>query len=98
MTELGRFALNHITAPRTQFPAFAAIARGLSVANVEIRNDLAGVVIADGTAADRVKQQAEAAGVNIVSINALQRFNLWDEERLRPMRSGAGRRRSCSAR
>jgi 2-keto-myo-inositol isomerase len=81
MTEPNRFALNHMAAPRKQFPEFAALARSLGITDVEIRNDLAGVAIADGTAAVRVRQQAATAGIAIMSINALQRFNLWDEER-----------------
>jgi 2-keto-myo-inositol isomerase len=81
MTEPCSFALNHMAAPRKQFPEFAALARSLGITDVEIRNDLAGVAIADGTAAEHVRQQAVSAGVSIVSINALQRFNTWDEER-----------------
>jgi predicted xylose isomerase-like sugar epimerase len=108
MTEPSRFALNHMAAPRKQFPEFAALARSLGITDVEIRNDLAGVAIADGTAAERVRQQAATAGIGIVSINALQRFNLWDEERetaamqrsVRPtcITPWSGWRRSCRGR
>ena len=37
--------------------------------------------ITDGTPAENVKAAAEDAGVEILSINALQRFNEWNENR-----------------
>ena len=48
---------------------------------MEIRNDLPGAAILDGTAAAQLRDQAEAGGVRILSINALQRFNEWNTER-----------------
>ena len=81
MQDSPRFALNHIAAPRQPFAAFARLARSLGIVKVEIRNDLPGVAIADGTSAARVRQEAETAGVSILSINALQRFNAWDDRR-----------------
>lgn len=70
-----RFALNHIAAPRLALPEFFAMARRLGVTGVEIRNDLPDVM---GTwkAAD-VKAAAGAAGVTILSVNALYPFNVW---------------------
>ena len=75
------FALNQILAPQRRFNDFAALARGLGVDAVEIRNDLPGVEIADGTPAAQIRTEAEAAGVAILSINALQQFNLWKAAR-----------------
>lgn len=70
-----RFALNHITAPKVALADFFAMARALGVAEVEIRNDLPDVV---GSAEpEAVKAAAEAAGVTILSINALYPFNVW---------------------
>ncbi|AUH64431.1 TIM barrel protein [Paracoccus zhejiangensis] len=70
-----RFAMNHIAAPGLSVEKFFAMARSLGVTEVEIRNDLPDVV---GTIApDRVKAAAEAAGVTILTINALYPFNLW---------------------
>lgn len=70
-----RFAINHITAPRQTPAEFFAMARALGCTEVEIRNDLPDVV---GThAPEAVKAAAEAAGVTILSINALYPFNVW---------------------
>jgi 2-keto-myo-inositol isomerase len=51
----------------------------LGITDVEIRNDTPNVV---GTIApDEVKSAAKEAGVNLLSINALYPFNVWNEER-----------------
>ena len=76
-----RFALNHMVAPRLDPAAFLALARDVGVEAVEIRNDLAGNAILDGTPATRMRALAETAGVRILSINALQRFEDWRPER-----------------
>ncbi len=75
------FSLNHMVAPRLDHAAFFDLARRLGVADVEIRNDLAGVALADGTLAAVVGAAAKARGLNVLTINALQRFNLWDDSR-----------------
>lgn len=75
------FALNYIAAPSLAVDRFFALARELGLAKVEIRNDLAGVPAADGTPAQEVKQAADAQGVTILTINALQRFNEWSDKR-----------------
>jgi len=74
-----RFSLSHILAPRHSPAEFFAMARALGITDVEIRNDTPNVV---GTVAPaEVKAAAEAAGVNLLSINALYPFNVWNEER-----------------
>src|SRR3954453_980551 len=75
------FALNHIVSPHRKFADFARLTRDLGITAVEIRNDLQGVEIVDGTLAEDVKAAADAAGVEILSINALQRFNEWNPTR-----------------
>lgn len=70
-----RFAMNHIAAPKIALPAFFEMAKRLGATEVEIRNDLPDVM---GTWAPAdVKAAAEAAGVTILSINALYPFNVW---------------------
>jgi 2-keto-myo-inositol isomerase len=81
MTASIAFALNHIAAPRLDAAAFFALAGKLGIGKVEIRNDLAGAPILDGTGATAIRRMAEAAGVEILSINALQRFNDWEPAR-----------------
>lgn len=78
-----QFALNHMCAPEMSIDAFFALAASLGVGSVEIRNDLPGNAILDGTPPLRVREEAAAQGLHIASINALQRFNDWNEERRR---------------
>lgn len=70
-----RFAMNHIATPRLSVEDFFAMARRLGVTEVEIRNDLPDVV--DTVAPARVRAAADAAGVTILTINALYPFNVW---------------------
>jgi 2-keto-myo-inositol isomerase len=74
-----RFSLSHILAPRQSPTEFFAMARALGVTDVEIRNDTPNVVGTELPA--DVKAAAEAAGVNLLSINALYPFNVWNDER-----------------
>jgi len=76
-----KFSLNHMVAPRLDHAKFFDLARKLGVTDVEIRNDLPGVALADGTPAAEVGKEAKARGLNVLTINALQRFNLWDDAR-----------------
>lgn len=76
-----KFALNHMCAPNLSAVDFFALARSLGCDAVEIRNDLAGNAILDGTPPETIKAEAARAGVRIISINALQRFNEWSDER-----------------
>jgi 2-keto-myo-inositol isomerase len=75
-----RFALNHIISPRQSLDEFFAMARKLGCTEVEIRNDLAGAPIQDGTPPEKVRRAAEAAGVTLLSINALYPFNVWSSD------------------
>jgi 2-keto-myo-inositol isomerase len=72
-----RFALNHIVSPRLGPADFFGLAISLGLTEVEIRNDLPGRAILDGTAPEALAAAAGEAGVTILAINALQRFNDW---------------------
>jgi 2-keto-myo-inositol isomerase len=76
-----QFGLNHMTAPGLSLDALFAMAKSLGVAGVEIRNDIEAKPILDGTKPDAVRALAAAHGVSIISINALQRFNEWNDAR-----------------
>lgn len=76
-----RFALNHMVAPALPPEAFFALARSLGCSAVEMRNDLDGNALADGTPPARLGEAAARAGVTILTINALQRFNDWNSAR-----------------
>jgi 2-keto-myo-inositol isomerase len=91
------YALNHMVAPRRTFAGLAELATSLGLDQVEIRNDLPGVPISDGTPPARIREQAEAAGVRILSINALQRFNDWNEARAGEAAALARYARHCGA-
>jgi 2-keto-myo-inositol isomerase len=75
------FSLNHMVAPRLDHVAFFDLTRRLGIDTVEIRNDLAGVALLDGSPAAKVGEAAKARGLHVASINALQRFDRWDERR-----------------
>src|SRR5271169_987525 len=76
-----KISLNHMVAPRLGHEAFFDLTRKLGLADVEIRNDLKGVALADGTRASKVDAAAKERGLNVLTINALQRFNVWDDAR-----------------
>lgn len=71
-----RFALNRIVSPALPLDRFFELARRLDISGVELRNDLPGGQVLDGLPPARVRDLAAAGGVEIVSINAVQRFNL----------------------
>lgn len=75
------FAVNHMTAPQLSLADFFVLASKINAPRVEIRNDISGQAILDGTPAAEVKRLAAAHGVTIITINALQKFNLWSEAR-----------------
>lgn len=76
-----RFAINRISASKLPFEAFAAMAQRLGVEAVEIRNDLTGVELTDGTPARDIAAVAKAHQLTVRSINALQRFEQYDDAR-----------------
>lgn len=78
MSQTIRFAINRISAPRIPFADFAAMSRRLGVDTIEIRNDLPGVELVDGTPAREVAAIARDHGLTIRSINALYPFDRFD--------------------
>jgi 2-keto-myo-inositol isomerase len=96
-TPEARFALNHIIAPRLGPEAFFALAAELGIGAVEIRNDIEGNAIQDGTPPGEIRRLAEAAGVRIASINALQRFDDWRGARTIEARTLLDYAQACGA-
>jgi 2-keto-myo-inositol isomerase len=76
MIEQGRFALNRITIPSLGLRDFFRFSADLGLAKVELRNDLNGRDVIDGLPPSRAAALAEQYGVRIITINALQKFNL----------------------
>lgn len=91
------FALNHMTTPNLPLGAFFELARSLGMTSVEIRNDLAGNAILDGTPAKDVAALADHHDITIISINALQRFNEWNEIRQAEAEELIAYARDCGA-
>ncbi len=89
------FALNHITTPGLAPRDFLALARDLGMVGVEIRNDLAGNAILDGTPAAEIRA---LGGPAILSINALQRFTDWTPARAAEAEALADYAAACGAR
>lgn len=93
-----RFALNHMVAPSLGLVEFFRLAASLGIAEIEIRNDLDGRPIRDGTSPEAVREAAARVGLAIISINALQRFDDWTTAREREARELARFAGACGAR
>src|SRR5688572_12949731 len=98
LTEALRFALNHMVAPQLSVSALFDLARRVGVTDVEIRNDIAGQAILDGTPAAAIRGMASDAGLVILTINALQRFNEWSPDRAKEAAELIRYARDCGAR
>ena len=92
------FALNHIAAPGLDLATFFDLATALGLHDVEIRKDIEGRPTLDGTAPEVVKGLAKTAGVEILTINALQRFNDWNGTRAKEAEALADYAQKCGAR
>jgi 2-keto-myo-inositol isomerase len=76
MLNPSRIALNRIVYPNVGMDEFFAITAELGIGKVELRNDLPGGTIIDDLTAEQVKQLAAKHRIQILTINALQKFNL----------------------
>lgn len=91
------FALNHMCAPGHSISDFFDLAKATGATGVEIRNDIEGNAIVDGTEPEAIAEAAAARGLSIVSINALQRFNEWNDARENEARALAAYAKACGA-
>jgi 2-keto-myo-inositol isomerase len=82
-----RFALNRIISPSMGFAEFVKFTASLGFSKIEIRNDLPGKPevedIVDGLKPAEVNAVTSGEGVSIISINALQKFNLPSKRKSR---------------
>lgn len=97
MTKQINFSINRISAPRLPFKDYLAMCKRLGVSTIEIRNDLTGTEICDGTDPAVLKAAAEAADVTIRSINALYPFDVFDAELEKKALQLAAYARDCGA-
>ncbi len=70
------FALNRIACPGLGLEDFFLVAREAGLRKVELRNDLPGGRVTDALSPSRAAALAKSHGVEILTINALQKFNL----------------------
>jgi 2-keto-myo-inositol isomerase len=92
-----RFALNRMVAPNLSLEDFIQLAVSLKCDAIEIRNDLKGIEIEDGTPPDRVRELCTTHGITVLSINALYPFDVWNDERRAQAIKMAAYARECGA-
>lgn len=68
------FAINHITCPRLRYDELLQLAGALGCQAVQLRNDL-GRPLFDGDAPALVKQKLDDAGLRLLSLAEVKRFN-----------------------
>ncbi len=94
---MNAFGLNHRVAPTASLARFFDLAASLGIGDVEIRNELPGVAIADGTPPETVRAEAGRRGLTILSINALSPFNVWTAARAEQAAALIGYAAACGA-
>jgi len=95
MSHVLRYGINHMVAPKRTIAGLIDLAAALDLDAVELRNDVPGGSPVDDPA--RIRDLAAADGVDILSINALQRFNDWTPARQAEARELAGAAQACGA-
>ncbi len=76
-----KFGFNHMIAPALTPDALVDAASKSGAAAIELRNDIGAMSLKDAATARRVGTKAAEAGLEVVSVNALYPFNVWNEER-----------------
>ena len=76
MIDRKRIAVNRIIAPSLSLAAFYDLAVAAGLSKVELRNDIGGKDPIDGMKANEAVALAKARGIEVSTINALQKFNL----------------------
>lgn len=76
MLRRSQISLNRIAYPNITLDSFLKLASELKLSKVELRNDLPGGQVIDGMEEEQVCELADRYGISIITINALQRFNL----------------------
>jgi len=76
MIKRSKIGLNRIIYPKLKLEDFFKFAKDLDLNKIELRNDLPGKEIIDGYAPEKIKVLLKKYGVEILTINALQKFNL----------------------
>jgi 2-keto-myo-inositol isomerase len=78
-----KFGFNHMVAPSLRPEDLVDAAVKLQAVAIELRNDVGDNSLGDVETARRVGAKAAGAGIEVVSVNALYPFNVWDDARAR---------------
>lgn len=76
-----KFSLNHMVCPRWSARQLIETAAEMGIGAVELRNDVGENSILDLDQARAAGQRARELGIEVLSINALYPFNIWNDER-----------------
>lgn len=76
MIKRSRFSLNRIIYPNLKLEDFYIFIKDLGLDKIELRNDLPGGKIIDSYTPGQLKELSKKYAVEILTINALQKFNL----------------------
>jgi 2-keto-myo-inositol isomerase len=76
MIDKKRFAVNRIISPSLPLARFYDLVAAVGLTKVELRNDIGGKDPIDGMKSAEAFALAKARGIEVVTINALQKFNL----------------------
>ena len=76
MINRSRISLNRIIYSKLKLEDFFKFTKDLDLNKIELRNDLPGEKIIDGYTPEQLKALSKKYGVEILTINALQKFNL----------------------
>jgi 2-keto-myo-inositol isomerase len=82
-----RWAVNHMAAPALSIAAFCDLAARTGAGAVELRNDLKAPAGIGMITPEAVRAATRAAGVRLLTINALYPFNDWTPERAEQARA-----------
>jgi 2-keto-myo-inositol isomerase len=74
------FALNHMTVARLSFRELVALAARLGCVGIEVRNDLPQPLF-DGMDPKAAGDLARAAGLRLLAVAEVKRFNDWSEDK-----------------
>ena len=75
-----KFSLNQMVMPNDPFENFVLLAKTTGVNAIEIRNDIKTNLIKENEPI-KLKEICEANSLKILTVNALQKFNIWNDER-----------------
>ena len=76
MINRSKISLNRIIYPKLKLEDFFKFTKDLDLNKIELRNDLPGGEIIDSYPPEQLKELSKKYGVEILTINALQKFNL----------------------